>query len=330
MPVIGVDVSNDTLDLALEGSSAKRPHERGVNNDARGFKRLLSWAKERTGAEPCALIVVMEATGVYHEAAALALHEAGCRVYVANPKRVRDYANGLGLLNKTDRVDARALLRYGREKCSELVSWEPPPLEIRTLRALYARLRAVQKELQRERNRQEQAHLSGQPEAVCDSLRRSTANLKEECKRLRRAIEDHFDEHPTLKEQRELLQSMPGIGPASSDQMLCLILRHRFRSARQAAAFAGLVPRMHESGTSVRKAPRMRRGDRLLKSTLYMAALASTRHNAQLHMHYQGLLKAGKSKMSALGALMRRILHISFGMLKHNTPYRPELANVGA
>jgi transposase len=324
MVIVGVDVSKDSLDVAVEGSNAKRCYERRLNNDVGGFKRLLSWVEERAAAHPHELTVMMEATGVYHEAAALALHEAGCRVFVANPKRVRDYASGLGLLNKTDRVDARALVRYGREKVSELAAWEPPAPEIRALRALYTRLSAVMTDLRRELNRQEQAQLSGQPEAVLESMRQSVEHLREDCERLKRAIEDHFDQHPNLKNQRDLLQSIPGVGPVSADRMLCLLLRHSFASARQAAAFAGLVPRMHESGSSVRKRARLtKQGDASLKATLYMAAVVGARHNPQLRHVYESLLKAGKSKMSALGALMRRMIHIAYGMLKHNTAYNP-------
>lgn len=324
--IIGADVSKDWLDLALEGSSRKRCYERRVDNNAGGFQRLLSWAKERCGTEATELTVVMEATGVYHEAAALALHEAGCRVIVANPKRVRDYASGVGVLNKTDRVDARALLRYGKERAEELVPWAPPPVEIRTLRALYARLNAVELDLRRELNRKQQAALAGQPEAVSQSMELSIEHLREDCKRLRQAIEDHFDQHPDLKRQRELLQSTPGIGPISADRMLCVLLRHRFETARQAAAYAGLVPRLHESGSSVRKPARLAKcGDGSLRAVLYMAAVAACQHNRELRPQYQALLKAGKSKMCALGALMRRLLHIAFGILKHQTQYNPSL-----
>lgn len=323
--IVGVDVSKDYLDVALETAKRKR-YERKVNNDAGGFQRLLSWACERTGAAPQQLTVVMEATGVYHEAAAQALHDAGCRVIVANPKRVRDYASGVGLLNKTDRVDARALLRYGKEQADELVPWEPPPPEIRTLRALYARLAAVEADLRRELNRKQQADLSGQPAPVRRSMEQSIEHLREDCKRLKRAIEEHFDNHPDLRQQRELLQSTPGIGPVCAGRMLCLLLRHRFSDARQAAAFAGLVPRHHQSGTSVRKRPRLTKsGDASLKAVLYMAAVAASRYNHELRQQYQALLKAGKSKMSALGALMRRLLHIAFGILKHRAPYNLSL-----
>src|SRR5690606_3729046 len=327
--ILGVDVSKDYLDVALETAKRKR-YERKVNNDAGGFQRLLSWACERTGAAPQQLTVVMEATGVYHEAAAQALHDAGCRVIVANPKRVRDYASGVGLLNKTDRVDARALLRYGREQADELVPWEPPPMEIRTLRALYARLSAVELDLRRELNRKQQADLNGQPEPVRQSMELSISHLREDCERLKRAIEDHFDQHPNLRQQRELLRSTPGIGPGSADRMLCLLLRHRFTDARQAAAFAGLVPRMHQSGSSVRKRPRLTKsGDASLKAALYMAAVSACRYNQELRQQYRALLNAGKSKMCALGALMRRLLHIAFGILKYRVPYNPSLLASG-
>lgn len=326
MVVVGVDVSKAWLDVAL-GASKSKYYERQVDNEAKGFERLLSWVQERTGVGAGELTVVMEATGVYHEAAALALHQAGCRVIVANPKRVRDYAKGIGLLNKTDRVDARALVCYGRERAEELVAWEPPPVEIRTLRALYGRLSAVQADLRRELNRKGQAELGAQPEAVSDSMDKSIEHLETDCERLKQAIEDHFDQHPHLREQRELLQSIAGIGPISADRMLCVLRRHEFRNARQAAAFAGLVPNLHQSGSTVRKPTRMRKhGEGALKAVLYMAAVSAARHNTELRDHYQALLRAGKTKMCALGALMRRLLHISFGILKSGKPYDPKLA----
>lgn len=330
MSLLGIDVSKETLAVALQLDERKRPYEREVRNDAGGIARLQGWVRER-GCELAQLVVVMEATGVYHERVAQALYDAGCKVIVANPKRVRDYAAGLGLLHKTDKVDARALVRYGKEKGSELVSWSPPPEEVRILRALYDRLSAVQEDLQRELNRRDQAAASMEPALVIDSLDTSITRLREECERLKRAIEDHFDQHPGLKAQRELLQSIPSIGPVSGDLLLCLLLAHRFNSARQAAAFCGLIPKAHQSGTSVRKAPRLtKQGDGRLRAKLYMAAVVAIRRNPELRQIYQALLTAGKSKMSALGALMRRLVHIAYGVLKHQTAYSSQLVLRGA
>jgi transposase len=322
---LGIDVAKASLAVALRVARQKRPYERQFDNDAAGIARLLRWVEER-GAPLPELTVVMEATGVYHEQVALALYAAQCRVIVANPKRARDYAAGLGLLHKNDRVDAQALVRYAEHNAAELTAWTPPPPEVRALRALHERLAALQEDLQREQNRLQQALIAGQPAIVIESLQRSVERLREECQRLTRAIEDHFDQHPGLKSQRELLQSIPSIGPVSGDRLLCLLLAHRFESARQAAAFCGLIPVAYESGTSVRKRPRLsKQGDGQLRAKLYMAAVVAIQHNAQLRGIYQSLLAAGKSKMSAIGALMRRLVHIAYGVLKHQRPYDPTL-----
>jgi transposase len=322
---LGIDVAKASLAVALQLGEHKRLYERQFDNDARGIARLRQWVQER-GAELSELTVVMEATGVYHEQVALALHESGCTVIVANPKRVRDFARGLGLLHKTDTVDARALTRYATQKAAELLPWSPAPPEIRALRALHDRLSAVQEDLQREENRRQQALISAEPGLVIDSLERSVHRLRAECELLKRAIEDHFDQHPGLKKQRELLQSIPSIGPISGDRLLCVLLTHRFENARQAAAFCGLIPVTRESGSSVRGRPRLsKQGDGQLRAKLYMAAIVAVQRNEQLRQVYDSLLAAGKTKMSALGALMRRLVHIAFGVLKHQMPYNPEL-----
>jgi transposase len=322
---LAIDVSRENLDLALGGPTAKRCFERQVRNDASGFKRLLEWVKERSGCEASQLTVVMEATGVYHEALATALYEAGCRVIIANPKRTRDYANGIGILNKSDKVDARALWRYVKEHGEELHAWTPPPLEVRMLRSLYGRLAAVEEDLQRELNRQQQAALSAQPVKVIESLQRSVEHLQEERKRLKNSIEDHFDQHPGLKSQRELLLSVPAIGPVSADYLLCLLLSHCFKSAREAAAFCGLIPKIHQSGTISKPSHLTKTGDAQFRAKLYMPAVVAIRHNPELSRIYKQLLSAGKSKLSAIGALMRRLVHIAFGIIKHQTSYNPQL-----
>lgn len=325
MVVVGVDVSKAKLAVAMQGRSARHPYERELDNDPKGIMRLLEWAQQRGACQAADLTVVMEATGVYHELAAQLLHDARCRVIIANPQRVREYAKGTGRLNKTDRVDARVLLRYGHEQAQELISWEPPAAEIRALRALYARLEAVKEDLQREENRRQQAQISLQPSIVLSSLERSVRQLRQELKRLEQAIEDHFDDHPHLKKQRELLQSIGGVGTVVGDYLLSFMLRHRFRNARQAAAFSGLTPIAEESGTMRAPARMSKHGDSTLRAKLYMAAMSALEHNPALRAIYDRLRRAGKSGRTALVALMRHIVHIAYGVLKHQTPFNPAL-----
>jgi len=324
---LGIDVSKAKLDAALYNGTTRKWRSTKAGNDRAGINKLRDWVPAKGGVALTDCRVVIEATGVYHEAVAVALHEAGCEVVIANPKRVRDYAKGKGLLSKTDRIDARVLARYGAEG-DELQPWTPPPPEVRTLRALLGRLDAVTQELQREKNRWEKAQATDTPQAVRDSLQRALRTLHDEHNRLRRAIEDHYDQHPELKQDRERLQSTPGIGKASADRMLCLLKRHRFASARQAAACAGLVPIHHESGSSIHKRPRLsKQGDPRLRASLYMAAVVASQKNPPLRAIYQHLVQQGKSKMAALGAIMRRLIHIAYGILKHQTSFNPNLVS---
>ena len=324
---LGIDVSKAKLDAALWLADSRKWYATKADNTVAGACKLVEWMVAKSGVAASDCRVLLEATGVYHETLAQALHDAGCEVVIANPKRVRDYAKGKGLLTKTDTVDARALARYGVDDDAgdALIAWVPPPPEVRTLRALIARLDAVEQDRQREANRWEKAQATDTPRAVRESLQRSLAALEAERERLLRAIDDHYDQHPPLKQERDRLKTIPGVGNVSANRMLCL-LRHRpFESARQAAACAGLIPIEHESGTSVRKRPRLsKQGDPRLRATLYMAAVVASRHNPPLRKVYLDLIARGKTKMSALGALMRRLVHIAFGMLKHQTPFNPQ------
>lgn len=322
--ILGIDVSKAKLDAALWVKTTRKWYASKASNDAVGAHKLLEWACAKSGVAAADCRVVLEATGVYHETVAQAFHDGGCAVVIANPKRVRDYAKGIGVLAKADAVDARVLARYGAE-VEDLVVWAPPPSQVRILRALLARLDAVEQDLRREENRLEKAQASATPNVVRESLDRSIASLRGERERLLKAIQDHYDDHPDLKQELQRLQTIPGIGPATAHRLLCLLRRHHFVSARQAAACAGLNVLPFDSGTSVHKPPRLsKHGDPRLRAKLYMAAIVAARYNPALRKVYLELISRGKSKMSALGALMRRLVHIAFGMLKHQSDFNPD------
>lgn len=326
MIVLGIDVSKLKLDAALWLPETRKWYALRSSNDAAGSAKLLHWACAKSGADVSQCRVVLEATGVYHELTAEALHEAGAEVILANPKRVRDFAKGHGILNKTDGVDARTLARYGAE--AEVIAWQPPPLEVRTLRALLSRLAAVEEDLQRENNRREKARATATPTLVLESLERTLQGLIAERKRLEQAINDHYDQHPDLKRQRDLLRTIPAVGDKSANQLLCLLRSKTFDSARQAAACSGLVPLTHQSGTSVRQPPRLsKQGNPKLRAVLYMAAVSALKHNRELRAVYDRFVGSGKAKMAALGILMRKLVHIAYGVLKHQQPYNPALVS---
>ena len=140
-------------------------------------------------------------------------------------------------------------------------------------------------------------------------------------------MNNHINQNPHLKEDRQLLESIPGVGSVVSSRMIGVLRSRAFESASQCAAFLGLNPVQHESGSSVRGRTHLSKaGNPRIRAKLYMAAIVAIQHNPDIKAQYQRLLKKGKSKMSALGAAMRKLVHICFGVLKHRTPYQPQVS----
>lgn len=324
--VIGIDVSKQRLDCGyyrdLETGKVKT---KAWPNDSGGHQHLIQWAVQNLGMAIADITFVMEATGIYHEALAYALHDAGAQVVIMNPAQIRDYAKSLAIRSKNDRKDSLVLARFGATQPWR--AWQPEPPAIRELRALLARLTAVEKDLQRERNRQEKAQVSVASPQVQQSIQLVTDALEKEKRRLDKLIDDHIDRHPDLKQDVELLESIPGVGPVLSRHMLAVFHSRTFQSARQMAAYLGVIPVEHTSGTSVRGRPRLSKaGASIVRAKLYMPAVVSLQYNPQAKAMYERLLARGKSKMSAIGAVMRKLVHICFGVLKHQQAYSPAAA----
>jgi transposase len=320
---LGIDVSKSKLDCSLLlDVNSLRSRSKSLPNSAEGFKALLEWVQHQTQATAKDLVAALEPTGVYHQSLAAALYDAGVTVIVVNPAQLRDFASGLAVRTKTDAKDSMVLARYAA--LPQRTPWQPPPLKVRQLQALMSRLEAVQAELQRELNRQDSAQLGGDPQQVQTSIADSIAFWRSEQAKLQRAIEEHIDQHPDLKQQREQLLSIPAVGDKTANRMLCMLLARRFESASQAAAFVGLTPIEHQSGSSVRGRPKLSKaGNPRLRAALYMAAVVAIRHNPDVRALYERLRARGKAKMSALCAAMRKLVHICFGVLKNNEKYAP-------
>ena len=323
---VGCDVSKKKLDLALLVSMEPlKLRSKVVENNQPGWMALIDWARRQVDCAPSELHVVMEATGAYHEAAAYALTHAGVQVSVVNPAQVRDFAKGLAVRSKTDAADRAVLARYGAVVKPPL--WQAPPAEIVELKGLTGRLQVIEEELARENNRLEKAQVSVTSQVVLDSLHKNLAFLEQQKRELERRINDHIDGHPQLKHDRELLESIPAIGPKTACRMLCVLHSRPFRSAASVAAYLGLVPVQHQSGTSVYKPPRLSKaGPSRMRAAIYMPAIVASRVNPDVRAHYERLVAQGKSKMSALGAAMRKLVHICFGVLKNQRPYRSNVA----
>jgi len=322
---IGIDVSKAKLDcsLLLDAASSKR-RAKSIANSKTGITDLLAWcAKQQVACHE--LHAVMEGTGVYHEQAALALSDAGVTVSIVNPAQVKDFSRSLGVRTKTDGVDSLVLARYGALLKPRV--WTPPTQEARTLQALLSCREAIAQDLQREHNRLEKAEATDTPPLIRQSLVDSMTFLEKQLAKLQQEIDDHINKHPGLKADRDLLTSIPAVGPQVSNHLLSVLHNHDFQSAEQLASYLGLVPVERQSGTSIQGRPRLSKaGPARIRAVLYMAAIVGTQHNPHVKALYLRLQERGKTKMSALGAAMRKLVHLCFGVLKTRQPYQPNFA----
>ena len=323
MAYIGIDVSKQKLDcLWVRDLSKGKVKTKVFPNRHQDYPGLLDWLVRQTGEDISNLHVFLEATSIYHEPLAYWLHDMGVTVYVLNPAQVRHHAKGMGVRSKTDRKDSMMLARYGIERNPK--PWQPEPTEVRELKRLINRLEAVEDDLQRERNRLEKAEFNTDTQAS-ESISYMLVALEREVQRLQQAIADHFEAYPPLKQDRKLLESIPGIGNVLSARLVATLRSRDFRSARQAAAFMGLVPILKESGTSVKLRTHLSKaGAPSIRRKLYMAAIVSTRCNPDVSEQFARLKARGKPTLSALGAAMRKLVHIAFGVLKSQSEYRPQ------
>jgi transposase len=321
---IGIDIAKDKFDcLWLRDESKLKIKTKVLQNNSKGFEALKCWIEKNITTDLSDVLVSMEATGVYHEPLAYALHEMGVQVSVINPAFIRDFAKSLGSRSKTDKKDSMILARYGCMVKPPL--WIPEPKEIRELKALLARHNAIEKDLRRELNRLEKAHSTHSSEKVVASVEHMVTQLKKERDKLLQNINDHIDNNPNLKRDRKLLESIPAIGCVVSREMVALLRSRVFCYSNQPAAFIGLVPKLWESGKLKGRTTLTKNGSSSIRAKLYMAAVVAKEHNPDIKRQYNRLLKSGKSKMQALGAAMRKLVQICFGVLKHQTEYRPQM-----
>jgi len=314
---LGIDIAKAKFDCALVLPNGKFRSKAALANTPKGFDELVHWLDAHEAKQ---VHVCMEATGIYWEALAEHLSNTGYTVSVINPFQIKSFAGACLTRSKTDKVDARLIARFCTERHPE--PWQAPSASEQTLKALVMRLDALQTMRVQELNREEVAR-----EAVREGIVAHIDWLDGQIKALRQAIKRHIDNDPDLKGRRKLLDSIPGVGEKTINLLLAFcIYPGRFDNARQAAAFAGLDPRLHESGSSVHGKPRLSKmGHRLLRKTLYMPAMVALYKTRWGKVFRQRLEGAGKAPMLIIAAMMRKLIHVAFGVLKSGLPFNAAL-----
>lgn len=304
---IGIDVAKAQLDIAVRPSGARW----AVPNDPSGVTTLVD---QLQALHPT--LIVLEATGGLERAVTGALATAGLPVVVVNPRQVRDFARAIGQLAKTDALDARALAHF-----ADVIRPTPRPLpdaQTQELRALLGRRQQLIGMRTAEQNR-----LAGTSGRLAQDIEAHIAWLNARIATLDNDLETMLRASPLWRENDDLLQSVPGIGPVCAQTFLLELPELGTLTRQQIAALVGVAPLNCDSGT-LRGRRTIWGGRAQVRTVLYMGTLVATRFNPQIKAFYQRLLAAGKIKKVALTACMHKLLTILNAMLKHRKAWQAQ------
>lgn len=315
-PKLGIDIAKETYQASLIVNG--KTFRRSFHNRSSDFAALSKWLAKHSEDQ---MHVCMEATGTFWETLATYLHLEGHVVSVVNPARIRNYGRSKLIRNKTDKLDADVIADFCLTQSPP--PWTPPPAEIRELRLLVRRLDDLQTMRTQEANRLSSGVASVQ---VIQTIETHLAFLDQQIKDLEREIEDHIDQYPELRRQRDLLVSIKGIGAITAARLLAENIS-AFTSTRALVAYAGLNPQFHDSGTSVHGKPHLSKiGNSNLRKALYFPAISAMRFNPVVYEFCQRLKQRSKHNMVIISAAMRKLLCLALGVLKSGVPFDPDYA----
>lgn len=316
LPILGIDIAKRKFDVCLRPAQTEEPRHRSTfQNNLKGFRALLRWLGKQQVPDVHAC---MEATSRYGEALALFLYQNQHDVSVVNPRRIHHYANSRLVRTQNDQVDAGLIADFCASETPRL--WHPMTSDKRQLQNL-VRARGFfvdQKQQCANRLETEGLHTRAHVRQHIRQLENTIAKIEKQIKAL-------LKEQPELARQIQLAQSISGVGLLTAAVAVAeLPPIEAFDHAGQAVAFAGLDPKRKTSGDTIATAPRQSKmGSRLLRKNLYMAALCALRKNPVIAALGQRLVAKGKTGKLAVGAAMRKLLRLIFGVLKNQKPFDP-------
>ena len=321
VPKLGIDISKKTFDVALiRDPETMKAKQRQFSNTPAGFHDLQNWLAKHSVERVHA---VMEATGAYGDALAEYLYATGHLVSIVNPAQIKAFGQSQLQRNKTDRADGVLIARFAW--ANNPGPWTPPEPEHQELQSLVRHLDDLIEQRTQVSNRISEGRLT---KTVRESWEKVLDSLNERIADVKMQINQHFDDHPRLKRQRELLDSIPGIGPETAARLLAEMPRlGEFDSARSAAAHTGLTPKRRQSGTSINAPTRISKiGNPRVRYALYLPAMTALRSSKEFKELAARLTERGKKKMQIIAAAMHKLIRIAHGVLKNQRPYDPSYA----
>ena len=319
--VLGIDVGKAEIMVALLVDN-KCIGKESFENDYKGFKSLSKWLKQK---KISALKVCMEATGNYSNNIAEFLYKSGNEVHIVNPVCIKSFAKSRLIRTKTDAVDALIIAQYAN--ITELIPYKPKSATFKELKSLHRCLDDLKGQCVQISNHLE--HKEHVPKSVTSTWKKLLKDFKNEIKNIENSLDELFENNPELKQQRENLQTIPGIGKTTATSILAESPDlSSFKSPRQYAAYAGLVPKHRTSGSSIRGKARLSKlGSSKLRKALYLPAVVAKNHNPILKAFSNKLKSKGKHNMVIIAAVMRKLLHLCCAIIKSNSPFNPNALN---
>ena len=306
--VIGIDISKLKFDICaiFDGKTRKKVFK----NNSIGFKELIAWATNLGLETPH---FCMEATGCYCEGLAEFLHDNNQKVSVVNPLQIRRFRESKLVRQKTDSSDAEIISQFCLQNNPPL--WDPKPLEIKELQEVNNEINNLKEEKTRFTNRLEKTYVN---KVVKSLIKREIRFVEKNLELLEKEAQRIINSSEKLKENYIKLIVIKGVGERTAITILADMPDVKnFKNAKQYAAFAGVTPSHYESGSSVRGKSRISRiGSSKVRKSLYMAALVVKNRNQHFAQFYSRLASKNKPPKVIIVAVMRKLLHIIFGMLK--------------
>ena len=317
MDVIGIDISKLKFDVML--IIGERSKHAVFSNTEAGFQQLLAWLGKQHPDPGCPLHACMEATGNWGLDLADFLHGQGVQVSIVNPLRIKAFSQSELARNKNDKLDAGVIARFCRTQNPPL--WVPPAPHLRELRELVRRCNALKAARVQETNRQKSGFASP---AVAHSIEAHLAWLDQQIEEVSEAALRLIQGDPTLRKNLSLLRSITGFGDVSAAILLAELPNIADFTPKALAAFVGLSPQEHSSGSSVRRPGRMSKvGAERLRGTLFMCAFSAKRFNPRLADFVKRMTDAGKPPKVILVAVARKLLVYAHAVIRTQKPFQP-------
>lgn len=305
---VGIDVGKDYLDIFIHpvGIGLK------IKNEKKAITTLIRQLKKHD-----VLLVALEATSKYHRLAHSMIHDAGIFVAVINPFRSRQFADSIGQLAKTDKIDAKSLAFFAQRMNPKPTT--PPDSQCKQFRDLQTARRQVLDEVC---DLKRQLHTTDHPIATRQIKARIAMGERHKSV-LETEIHDLIANHQNLKHKFEILISIPGIGRTTASILLADLTELGQVNAKEIAALAGVAPMNWDSGA--KNGNRMIRGGRKqVRNALYMCAISTTRRSNSLGVTYRNLIRRGKNPKVALTAVMRKMIILANTLITENRKWQIE------